>query len=214
MTVETAASRGPVSNPANKGGKRTGTAAQAAGKQPAGAATQPAAPAGPAAAPAAPAVVLGPAPTPAPAPAPAAAPPPAEVAAATPPIGPAPAPAPAAAPPAPATAPAPPPAAAAITAAPAKPVEVALPTIPSGIVNRVAWDHSKELSKCEGKDALKGEVTVKFHVTPDGKVTKPQITTAMGKPKLAACILRSLTTWKFPRQPAGGSQGTYTIAFQ
>ncbi|HSK00319.1 MAG TPA: TonB family protein, partial [Kofleriaceae bacterium] len=89
----------------------------------------------------------------------------------------------------------------------------AIPQVPQGIINRVAWDHSKELAKCDDKEPGRGEVTVRFHVTPDGKVTKPQIASAMGKPKLAACILRSLQKWKFPRQPATGAQGSYTIIF-
>jgi TonB family protein len=76
----------------------------------------------------------------------------------------------------------------------------------------VAWDHSRELAKCDDKDG-KGEVTVRFVVTADGRVVQPQITSKMGKPKLAACILRSLQKWKFPRQPASGAQGSYTIMF-
>jgi len=123
------------------------------------------------------------------------APPPAEVSAA--------APAPAA-PPAPATP--------AITAA-AAPAAPAIPQLAQGIINRVAWDHSKELSKCDDRESGKGEVSVKFQVTPDGRVTKPQITTQQSNPKLAACILRSLQKWKFPHQAASGAQGVYTIIF-
>jgi TonB family protein len=91
---------------------------------------------------------------------------------------------------------------------------VGLPAIPQVLVNRVAWENARELAKCEGKDTLKGEVTVKFVVGADGRVTQPQIATKMGKPKLAACILRSLARWKFPAQPAGGALGSYTIVFQ
>jgi hypothetical protein len=132
----------------------------------------------------------------------AAAPPLAEVAAAVP--------APAASTPAPPAAPA--------VAAPAKPeapaaATPALPQLSQGVINRVAWDHSRELSKCDDKEAGKGDVTVKFIVNADGKVTKPQITTQRSNPKLAGCILRSLQKWKFPRQPASGAQGSYTITF-
>jgi TonB family protein len=130
-------------------------------------------------------------------------------------LGPAlpPAPPPPAALPAPTALP-PPPAPPAIAAAPAAPPEAALPSLPQGLINRVAWSYSKDLAKCEGKEALKGEVVVKFLVAPDGRVTTPQITTKMGKPKLAACILRSLMRWKFPPQPPTGAQGTYSLVFQ
>jgi serine/threonine-protein kinase len=128
---------------------------------------------------------------------------------------------PGAAPPAPAPAPAPaPPPPPAITAMPAKPAApdasaaLAIPVIPQVLVNRVAWESSRELSKCEGKDTLKGEVTVKFMVAPDGRVTQPQIATKMGKPKLAACILRSIARWRFPSQGPAGAQGSYTLVFQ
>ena len=131
-------------------------------------------------------------------------------------LGPEPAPPPEAAP-APPALPAPPPAPA-IAAAPAKPaapaVEAAIPTIPQALVNRIAWENSRELAKCEGQDSLKGEVTVRFIVGTDGRVTQPQIATKMKKPKLAACILRSLGRWKFPSQPATGAQGSYTVVFQ
>jgi serine/threonine-protein kinase len=192
-----------VPPPAKQGASLPGR--RPAGAVPAGkvapapeAVAQPAAPA-----PAAPGTAEPAAPAAAPAPAPA------EVAPA-----PAPAPASAVAPPA---APAAPPATA-ITAVPPKPAapapEVGLPTIPQVLVNRVAWENARELAKCEGKDTLKGEVTVKFVVGADGRVTQPQIATKMGKPKLAACILRSLARWKFPAQPAGGALGSYTIVFQ
>jgi TonB family protein len=118
--------------------------------------------------------------------------------------------------PAPPLPPVPAPPAITTPAKPAAPAPAAAPAIPQlaqGIINRVAWDHSRDFAKCEGKDTVKGEVTVKFHVTADGKVTKPQIATQMRAPKLAACILRSLQKWKFPRQPATGAQGSYTIIF-
>jgi hypothetical protein len=33
-------------------------------------------------------------------------------------------------------------------------------------------------------------------------------------PKLAACILRALHGWKFPRPPTGAAKGTYSMSYQ
>jgi outer membrane biosynthesis protein TonB len=82
------------------------------------------------------------------------------------------------------------------------------------MVERVASDHSRELSRCDGGEALRGEIRVKFAVDPSGKVTKTQVSTTIKKPKVAACILRSVQGWRFPKQGASGAQGTYTLSFQ
>jgi TonB family protein len=82
------------------------------------------------------------------------------------------------------------------------------------MLDRVAADHTRELSRCEGREELHGEVTVRFLVDPDGRVTKAQVATTLGKPKVAACILRSVQKWQFPAQPASGAQGTYTLSFR
>ncbi|HEY4242488.1 MAG TPA: protein kinase [Kofleriaceae bacterium] len=102
-----------------------------------------------------------------------------------------------------------------VAAAPAAPVVVDAPlvTLASGVIDRVANAHGKELTKCEGSEALKGEITVRFEVGPNGQVTKSQIKSAMGKPKVAGCILRSLQHWSFPKQTSG-AQGTYSLVFQ
>ena len=83
------------------------------------------------------------------------------------------------------------------------------------MVNRIAADHSRELSKCDGGDELHGEITIKFMVDANGKVTKPQLATGIkGKPKVSSCILQSVQGWRFPKQGATGAQGTYTLSFQ
>ena len=82
------------------------------------------------------------------------------------------------------------------------------------VVDRIASDHSRDLSKCDGGDEIHGEITVKFAVDAAGKVTKAQVATALKKPKVAACILRALQKWEFPRQGPIGAQGTYTLSFQ
>ena len=78
----------------------------------------------------------------------------------------------------------------------------------------MASDHSRELSKCDGGEELHGEITVNFAVDASGKVTKPQVATAIKKPKVIACILRVISGWRFPKQGALGAQGTYTLSFQ
>jgi len=121
-------------------------------------------------------------------------------------------------PPAPATSPAaaapvpPPPAVAAAVAPP--PAEIGLPQLGHSLVERVASDHSRELSKCDDKEDLHGDVTVKFMIDASGKVSKAQVATAMKKPKFVGCILRVLQKFQFPKQGPAGAQGTYTLSFQ
>jgi TonB family protein len=83
------------------------------------------------------------------------------------------------------------------------------------LVERVASDHSRELTKCEGGENLHGDITVQFMVDANGKVTKAQIATALKKqPKLTACILRAVQKWQFGKQGPTGALGTYTLSFQ
>jgi TonB family protein len=81
------------------------------------------------------------------------------------------------------------------------------------VVEHVASAHLRELSKCDSED-MHGEITVKFIVDGGGKVTKAQLASAVKKHRLAACILRSVQKWQFPRQGPTGAQGTYTLSFQ
>jgi TonB family protein len=82
------------------------------------------------------------------------------------------------------------------------------------MVERMASDHSRELSKCDGGEDLHGEITVNFAVDASGKVTKAQVATTIKKPKVTGCILRVIQGWRFPKQSAAGAQGTYTLSFQ
>ncbi len=93
-------------------------------------------------------------------------------------------------------------------------VDVAAPQLAHAMVERVASDHSRELSKCDGGEDLHGEITVNFAVDASGKVTKPQVATSIKKPKVIACILRVIQSWRFPKQGVAGAQGTYTLSFQ
>jgi TonB family protein len=97
---------------------------------------------------------------------------------------------------------------------PAPPAEPATPLLSHAVVDRVASDHSRELSKCDGGEELHGEITVKFAVDASGKVTKAQVATGIKKPKVVACILRLVQGWRFPKQGPVGAQGTYTLSFQ
>ncbi|MBV8756463.1 MAG: energy transducer TonB, partial [Deltaproteobacteria bacterium] len=147
-----------------------------------------------------------------------AAPPPAPVA---------PTPAPVAAPPPPPPTPAPVPPAApqvaqAVTpppaATPAAPPAVADPVIAQlsqATVQMVASDHSSQLGKCDSSaDNVHGGISVTFQIDASGKVVKSQLSSTVKNPKLAACILRAVTSWKFPKPPTGAAKGTYSIDYQ
>ena len=82
------------------------------------------------------------------------------------------------------------------------------------MVEHVASEHTRELAKCDGGEELHGEIIVKFSIDTSGKVTKAQVATGIKKPKVIACILRTLQSWRFPKQSATGAQGTYTLSFQ
>jgi TonB family protein len=81
-------------------------------------------------------------------------------------------------------------------------------------VERVAADHQRELSKCEGSEPLRGEITVSFAVDANGKVTRPQLRSSLKKHKVEACILQVVTKWRFPKPGPTGAQGAYTLSFQ
>jgi len=104
---------------------------------------------------------------------------------------------------------------AAPTAPPAPPpvVPTQIPTLDHGTVERVAALHGKELTKCEAGD-VRGEIVVRFVVDSLGHLQRPQIATHIKNPKFAACILRSMARWQFPKQGVDGAQGIYTMSFQ
>lgn len=106
-----------------------------------------------------------------------------------------------------------------VTTHPASPAVPAAPAaagpghVHHAVIEHVAAAHLGELSKCDNEN-WRGDVTVKFIVDADGKVTKSQLASAVKKHKLAACILRSVQKWQFPRQGPAGAQGRYTVSFQ
>jgi TonB family protein len=97
-------------------------------------------------------------------------------------------------------------------AAPAGGADASLP-LTHAVIDRVASDHTRELSKCDGGEDVHGEITVRFAVDAAGKVIKAQVASAGNKPTVAACILRSVQKWQFPPQSTTGAQGTYTLSF-
>ena len=97
---------------------------------------------------------------------------------------------------------------------PAAPADAALPQLSHAVVDHVASDHTRELSKGDGGEELHGEITVKFAVDAAGKVTKAQVATGIKKPKVSGCILRLVQGWHFPKQGPTGALGTYTLSFQ
>jgi len=88
-----------------------------------------------------------------------------------------------------------------------------IPMLPRTTVDGVARSHGRDLAKCEGGQALRGEVTVRFQVDAGGKVATAQLSSSIRKPLVAGCILRSVQHWSFPKT-ATGARGTYTIVYQ
>ena len=136
-----------------------------------------------------------PAPTPAPAPVVEAAPPP-------PPPAPMPPPVAKVEPPAPAPAPAP------------AVVEPTMMVLSTATVSMVASDHAAQLAKCEGGNALHGDVAITFEINGAGRVVKNQMSSTIKNVKVAACILTAVRSWQFPKPPSGAAKGVYTITYQ
>ncbi|HEX8111246.1 MAG TPA: TonB family protein, partial [Kofleriaceae bacterium] len=103
-----------------------------------------------------------------------------------------------------------------VPAAPGPPRVVDAPPalLSHALVERVAAVRARELSACDGGEELRGEVTVRFAVDAAGRVSNAQVATTLRKPRVAACILRSVQKWQFPPQGDAGAQGTYTLSFQ
>lgn len=89
-----------------------------------------------------------------------------------------------------------------------------IPSLSNATVAAIASDHSAQLSKCEGGATLHGDVAVSFQIDGAGKVVRTQLSSTIKNPKVAGCILRAVTTWKFARPPSGVAKGVYTISYQ
>ncbi len=93
-------------------------------------------------------------------------------------------------------------------------VEPQLAHLSGASVEGVASQHRKALSKCEGTDELHGDVTVKFEINAAGRVVKSQVASTIKNPKVSGCILRVIQGWQFPKPPATGAEGTYSMSYQ
>jgi TonB family protein len=140
------------------------------------------------------------------------APEPEPVAAPTPP--PAPVPAPTPAPQVAVQAPAPAPAPVPAVVDPPKVIEQQIQLLSNATVSAVASDNARQLGKCEGGATLHGDIAVSFQIDGTGKVVKSQLSSSIKNPKVAACILKAVQTWRFPKPPSGKAKGVYTISYQ
>ncbi len=93
-------------------------------------------------------------------------------------------------------------------------VERQIARLSQSSVEGVASQHRKALSKCEGTDELKGEISVRFEINAAGRVIKSQLSSTLKNPRVSGCILKSLQTWQFPKPPSGAAEGTYTMSYQ
>jgi TonB family protein len=99
-------------------------------------------------------------------------------------------------------------------AAPA-PVEMTVAQLSQATVQMVAGDHSRQLGKCDAfAESVHGEVSVAFQIDGNGKVVKSQLSSSAKNPKLAACILKAVQSWQFPKPPTGAAKGVYSIDYQ
>jgi serine/threonine-protein kinase len=99
-----------------------------------------------------------------------------------------------------------------------KPIDPGL--LEKSMVNSVAGKYRGEVRACyeQGKKAnpkLKGDVTVSMTVDASGAVSRPQVSSTLGNPVVAACILKSVGKWKFPARPGGSAaNASYKFALQ
>jgi eukaryotic-like serine/threonine-protein kinase len=121
--------------------------------------------------------------------------------------------------PTPAPAPAPPPPQQVVAPVPAvaeqpKVIEQTMQMLSNATVSAIASDHSGQLAKCENGSSLHGDIAVSFQIDGTGKVVKSQLSSSIKNPKVSACILKAVQSWKFPKPPSGAAKGVYTISYQ
>ena len=89
-----------------------------------------------------------------------------------------------------------------------------MPMLSNATVTAIASDHAGQLGKCESGASLHGDIAVSFQIDGNGKVVKSQLSSSIKNPKVAACILKAVQSWKFPKPPSGAAKGVYTISYQ
>jgi len=115
-------------------------------------------------------------------------------------------------------------------AEPAKPAEVvakpepaaepvvAKPAIDNATVSSVVGTHRPEVVKCfaEGKKkdrGLKGTISLQMQVDGAGKVHHIQVQSTLKDPLVAACVVKSANTWRFPARAGNADLATVTYPF-
>lgn len=93
-------------------------------------------------------------------------------------------------------------------------IELQLARLSGPTVEAVASQHRKALSKCEGSGELHGDITVRFQINAAGRVVKSQVSSTAKNPKVSGCILKVIQGWQFPKPPASGAEGTYSMSYQ
>ncbi len=98
----------------------------------------------------------------------------------------------------------------AVVEAPKAEPALAKPLIDKGIVTSVVGSHRPEVLKCfsEGKKKnpnMKGTVTLQLQVDGAGKV-RAQVQSTLNNPLVAACVIKSANTWRFPARAGGDPQ--------
>ena len=105
--------------------------------------------------------------------------------------------------------------AAKVAAANAPPtIERQMARLSGASVEGVASQHRAALSKCEGTAELHGDITVRFEINAAGRVVKSQVNSTVKNPKVSGCILGVIKGWQFPKPPANGAEGTYSMNYQ
>jgi hypothetical protein len=111
-------------------------------------------------------------------------------------------------PPPPVPTPAPAPAAAPLV------VEPTMMVLSPATVSLVARDHAGQLAKCEGSNALHGDLAITFEINGAGKVVRSQMSSLIKNVKVAACILGAVRSFQFPKPPSGAAKGIYRITYE
>ena len=87
---------------------------------------------------------------------------------------------------------------------------VAKPAIDKGTVMSVVGSHRPEVLKCfaDGKKKnpnMKGTITLQLQVDGAGKV-RAQVQSTLNNPLVAACVIKSANSWRFPARTGGDAQ--------
>lgn len=79
------------------------------------------------------------------------------------------------------------------------------------IIKRIVNQKKAEITQCYNKElqkdpALKGKITIKWTITPDGHVEKIEIVSnELKNDAIAACLTGRIAVWRFPNPKAGAS---------